>query len=318
MQEKKQGVGQVGPVELEGQGEVKIDTKEKGEEIHLPPKPEDAVEFNPGKEKPQDILEAIADELNPAKEEEKVAGIEDAVESAPEEEQTIVQEAQTTMATEQPVEQPAAAPIDVKKVVEDPVPTEHVEPEFNPATSQNALDDFDKEGGVRRAVGDGAVPVFEDVKEGKMGGNGQIDIGHRESDFNPGTVQNALLDSEREGGVVSSKSASNLKSSMDGDAGKEGFQIKQGSSESEADNAKKYRVYGFTVQYESESKVVTKQVSDYFVDLDTAFVSVNNTKYLLPLPNGAFKVASIVSGLPMISFENKQTHIYKYGVWKKV
>jgi hypothetical protein len=259
----------------------------------LPPMPDDAIEFG----KPDDSEKVASDAASLS---EFIS--EDAVDAS---EHDL---AVADMIMEEPV------------IVSDPMPTP-VDPneEFDPASVQNALDDFDEEGGARRVtIGGVTQPEPRIIK------SEEIDIGDKASDFNPGTVQNALLNSEIEGGIVSNKSTGSMKTT-NGDSSTDGRQIRESDKIAEE---QMYRVYGFTVQYEclnsaKEKVTVTKEVSDFFKDELSAQISVNGKKYLMPAENGTFNVVNIVSGVPCISFQDRNIYTYtgtkigEGGYWKR-
>lgn len=205
-------------------------------------------------------------------------------------------------------------------IIDDPMPTP-VDPteEFDPSSTQNALDDFDEEGGARRVTIAGVTQPEPRIIKSE-----EIDIGNKTSDFNPGTVQNALLNNDTEGGIISNKSTGSMKTE-NGDSATDGRQIKESDKIAEE---QMYRVYGFTVQYQTvnasrEKVTVTKPVSDFFKDEVSAMISVNGKKYLMPGENGTYDVVDIVSGVPYIAFQDQNIYTYvggklgEGGYWKK-
>jgi len=207
-----------------------------------------------------------------------------------------------------------AVPIDDDKITSDPTPTPADQSKAFHDVIQAGLIDLDDEGGVK-PVTSNTVSVFDDTKiitipEGVF--SGVVGLGANKSQFSPGTVQNALRDNDNEGGIVSNKSASMMRSD---DPAKDGGQMKLSSVLDENEN--KFRLYGFTVQYNDGNKIVTRNVSDFFDDLETATVSINGAKYLMPMIDG-FKVVDIVSGVPLISYLEQAMFQHMNSEWKRV
>lgn len=281
-----------------------MEEQEEKKIVNLPPLPENAIEFD------QLNLESMVEQVKEGLIEfAKEAGI-----SPNDTEQEIPSIEQDKSSEEDPpiVDDPSLTPSDSEE-------------EFDSSSTQNALDDFDSEGGVSKATNNGPTLSEARLDETKIINSNEIKLGNKISDFNPGTVQNALIDNEKEGGVVSNKSTGNLKTPY-GDHSREGFQIKSGK---ESIDSEKYRVYGFIVQYETKDSnnlnvIETKQVSDYYNSLMDAMVSVNGSKYLITNPDKSRTAVDIVSGLPNISFKDRCIYIYKEtkktgigGSWKK-
>ena len=258
--------------------------KQSKEKIKIPPLPEAAMEFNPLS------LEDLIDEKS------KPAELAET--------ENIMYDVGVSEALKNVV-----SGVDAPEIVTDPEPTHAAtyKDEFDINSTQNALDDFDEEGGIRKVVVGGPVMLtHESSVEMK------VDLGNKVSDFNPGTVQNALLDSSVEGGVVSNKTTGAMKTE---DYTKDGSQTKETDKVTESN---KYRVFGFAVQFKSKNSLdeivtVTKQISDYFEDLTKAMITVNGSKYLMPLKNGAFDVVDVVSGIPSISFQDQMLYTYTGG-----
>ena len=298
---------------LKVQGEGTADDK-----VYLPSTPDDAVEYDVTSRAPMDPLEALISD--------NVKSVENLVEDTLNEfvgsPDNLASPIQQNIVIDQAVIEKAVTDIiNPDKIVTDPTPTPAKDLEFDINKSSNALDDFDEEGGVRkvRSPGAPAVDLNKEVYESIK--SEQIVLGSKKSDFNPGTIQNALLDSDREGGIVTNKSASNMKSN--GDAASEGKQFAAGTTQENTDNDNKYRVYGFDVQYTEKSgseqpKTITKSISDFFIELSSAMILVNGSKYMLPVDNDSFKMVDIVSGKPTISLGDRQLYQYGNGMWKKL
>ena len=278
--------------------------KEKDEnKINLPPLPDDAIEFEGLS------LESMVDKnINGNKESANEA---ETAASNPTLEEFVSEEKITDNADYSEL---AIAEQDLNYedpvIINDPTPTEAlIEKEFNPSSTQNALDDFNEEGGIHKAVVNGPTSQSEEIIKTK-----QVDLGNKSSNFNPGTIQNALLNNDIEGGIVTNKSTGSMKTE-NGDSSKDGKQIKETDKNIED---KKFRVYGFSIQYKSinssqEEITVTESVSDYYNSTEQAKVSVNGSKYLKPLKSGAFDVVDIISGIPNISFQDQNLYSYKGG-----
>ena len=277
-------------VNIEGTGSA----EEVEEKIVLPPMPDGAEEYGV---KPRNPLEDLVDS---------------SIESIPSDNladpATTMYEVSDVDDGTAPPEPTKQAAIDESKVVVDPNPV--IAPdakEFVPKT-QSALDDVDDEGGASKVKIAGATGLTQSDRIIVPQTDPQKFS--QQTEFNPGTIQNAMGDNEVEGGIVANKTTG----LVDQEREKEGFQIKEAK---EDDTKDKFRVYGFAVQYEGADKtMVTRQVSDYFPDLDTATVSVNGGKYLMPKADGSFSVVHIVSGVPEIAFNDQRMYRFDDHVWK--
>ena len=69
---------------------------------------------------------------------------------------------------------------------------------------------------------------------------------------------------------------------------------------------------GFSVSYEEKKGqgLIAHEIRDYFDDLETAQASVNGDKYLMPLAGGGFKIVTISSGAPSISYQDREIYHY--------
>jgi hypothetical protein len=136
--------------------------------------------------------------------------------------------------------------------------------------------------------------------------------------FDPNSLQDARRDGDREGGVARPMTTGPQKT--DGDAAKEGSQIKPTGIP--ADTTNKFEVSGFSVSYE-ETKgqgLVSVDITDYFDDIETAQASVNGDKYLMPRAGGGFKVVNIVSGAPKITYQERELYEYMNtkNAWRRI
>jgi hypothetical protein len=301
---------------------------EEGQEeakINLPPIPEGAVEFGRPQERPVStprevpgslgllgMLSEVLEDQGSVEVQEDLKdpriGLNEAVDNSIKEINRI--EDDRLLAIMQNI----AVPIDDDKITNDPTPTPADQSKAFHDVIQAGLVDLDDEGGVK-PVTSNTVNILDDTKlitipDGVF--DGVLGLGANKSQFSPGTVQNALRDNDTEGGIVSNKSASMMRSD---DPAKDGGQMKLSSVLDENEN--KFRLYGFTVQYSDGSKVVTRNVSDFFDDLESATVSINGAKYLMPMANG-FKVVDIVSGVPIVSHSEQAIYQHINSEWKRV
>ena len=274
---------------------------EKKQEIKLPPLPQDAIEFG------NNILNQMVDNTeNQSVKDEVLAEFVSDGENEADLAESILAEKDLT--GEEPI------------ITDDPLPTPAAPgKEFDPGSVQNALDDFDDEGGARRAVLPGPT-----LQEAKIIKSEDIELGNKVSQFNPGTIQNALDDNKNEGGIVSNKTTGAMKT-QNGDSATDGRQVKNTDKNIEET---KYRVYGFNVQYKDKNSAeeiitITKPVSDYYDTLTQAMMTVNGSKYIMSIKNGMFDVVNIVSGIAQISFQDQTIYTYtggkvgNGGYWKR-
>jgi len=279
---------EAGKISVTGSGEVSQTDPEK--EIVLPPMPEGAIEYGQRKAG-NSVNEVELADLD--KKTYEVSNVDDTTKGL-----EVINE-----------------PLIVKDATLTPA---NPEKEFVPKT-QPALADIEEEGGISKVTSNGGIPVMgstvvkeleksEDVKslESIMAG-----LAAEKTGFNP-SIQNALTDTEHEGGVVSPKSTGSVPNG--GDYAKDGFQNK---SVKESDVKDKYRLYGFVVQFSGGDNIITRNVSDYFDDIEIAKYSINNGKYLMPTSSGAYKLTDIVSGLPELSLNDQQLFKYQNLVWRK-
>lgn len=136
----------------------------------------------------------------------------------------------------------------------------------------------------------------------------------KKATFNPESVQDARTDSRVEGGIMRNKSTGPAMSEPE--AKNEAEAIKPTPDMMKDSLMNKYEVTGFEVDYNSGGNTYSTPIRDYFDDLEAAFASVNDEKYLMPMPNG-FKVATIRSGAPTISYNERQIYNYKNGKWSR-
>lgn len=136
--------------------------------------------------------------------------------------------------------------------------------------------------------------------------------------FNPNSKQDARYDTSQEGGVARPQTTGPQKT--DGDASKEGHMIKPSPPPKNIDG--KYEVSGFNVSYEEKAGqgLISHAIMDYFDNMETAQASVNGSKYLMSLADGGFKVVSISSGAPKISFDEREIYCYTNdkNVWSRI
>jgi len=132
--------------------------------------------------------------------------------------------------------------------------------------------------------------------------------------FDPDGKQDARVDNKIEGGVVNPRSTGQMKERIN-DASQEGSQVK--TPDIDVDSIKnKYEVTGFTIEYSDGDYIKTKDVRDYFDDIETAQASINRDKYLMPTKSG-YKVSTIISGAPIICYNERQNYNYINGKWSR-
>lgn len=135
--------------------------------------------------------------------------------------------------------------------------------------------------------------------------------------FDTASTQPALSDSDDEGGVAKSTSTGGQKNFRGAET--EGTLIKPNPDMTAESKAGTYEMSGFTVSYEPKKGEGTTsvQIRDVFPDMETAMASVNGNKYLMPMPQGGFKIATIIQGAPAIVFEDRQVYEYVNGKWRR-
>jgi len=136
--------------------------------------------------------------------------------------------------------------------------------------------------------------------------------------FNDQERSNALDDREDEGGVAPYRSTGRVASGQTTTLEEESEIIKPKSDMEIPAEPDKYEVTGFTAQFKySMGKIGEVEIRDYFNDLESAFLSINRGKYLMPVRSG-FRVASIIKGSPTICFNNRLIYEYVEDHWKRV
>jgi len=137
--------------------------------------------------------------------------------------------------------------------------------------------------------------------------------------FDPTAITNALLDSEDEGGAAPYRSTGLTASGQVTSTDEEGLTIKPTPNMDDSPIEGKYELTGIMVEYEPKIGAAKKSVNirDFFDTLEQAYLSVNGNKYLMPVPNG-YKVATIMSGRPVICYNDRLVYEYVEGDWKRV
>lgn len=137
--------------------------------------------------------------------------------------------------------------------------------------------------------------------------------------FDPSSVQDARKSDHVEGGVVSAKTtgpsmsvANQIKTTK---SNPNGGQLKPPPNVDEDSMLNMFEVSGFSVQYKADDSDHTVQIRDYFRDVETAFASINSDKYLMPMPDSAYKISTITSGAPIICYNDRQLYMYKDEKW---
>ena len=156
------------------------------------------------------------------------------------------------------------------------------------------------------------VKIGEKIDESKVREDPSLTESDKPS-FNPDTVQSPLVSEKIEGGVVKNRSTGPTMSEHR--ISKDGELLKPKPDMNKDSLINKYEVTGFSVEYEVGKDIHSVVIRDYFDDLDTAFASVNSNKYLMPMPKGGFKIATISDGAPTISYNERQVYNYKDGKW---
>ena len=133
--------------------------------------------------------------------------------------------------------------------------------------------------------------------------------------FDPNVVQDARYDKPIEGGIVKTRSTGQMKQRIN-DPAQEGSQIKP--VKINADSIRdKFEVTGFTVEFSDGDHIQNKEILDYFDDIETAQASINSDKYLMPVKGIGYKIATIVSGAPIICYNERQIYGYVDESWSR-
>jgi len=135
------------------------------------------------------------------------------------------------------------------------------------------------------------------------------------SGFDDTVVQDARIDSDIEGGVTNPmRSTGPMK--FNGDYTSEGGII--GKRDPIADSTPgAFELSGFHVEMETDSGMVSIQVTQDFHDIETAKMSINGDKFLMPLKSGGFKVCRITRGAPIICNNERMLLEYIDGKWRR-
>lgn len=168
--------------------------------------------------------------------------------------------------------------------------------------------------GVAAVSAPTAVPVVPEKVVGADPGitHNPVPTKPQKPPFDASVAQPALKDGDREGGVAMGKTSGQV---MAFKASEDDELIKSLPDAENASVTGKYEVGGFVVEYESKKGVVrSANIHDYFFDLETAKASVNGDRYLMPI-GGGYRLAKIISGMPTISFNERQVYVYKDEVW---
>lgn len=144
----------------------------------------------------------------------------------------------------------------------------------------------------------------------------KLPVEESKSEFDPNALQDALKDSELEGGVFKMRTTGSSALDNEQPKGAEYYKPSRELNSSQAEG--KYEVSGFTVQYEPKSGggLSSVQVRDYFDDIETAKASVSKAGYLIPLKNG-YKIGKITLGCPIICLNERQLFEYVNGQWRR-
>jgi len=154
--------------------------------------------------------------------------------------------------------------------------------------------------------------IGENIDEDKIRTDPNLTVSDKPA-FNPDSVQSPLVSEKIEGGVIKNRSTGPTMSESKSVSNGELLKPKPNMEKDSLIN--KYEVTGFSVEYEAGNNTHSVVIRDYFNDLETAFASVNSNKYLMPMPGGGFKIATISDGAPTISYNERQVYNYKDGKW---
>lgn len=142
------------------------------------------------------------------------------------------------------------------------------------------------------------------------------------SDFNDTEVQNILKPTKgKEGGVVKNKTTGPTMSTTPDNKNIKNKDAEMTKPPPDMDSDSiigKYEVTGFSVDYEINGDTRSVDIRDYFNDLETAFASVNGDKYLMPMVPDGYKVSTIRSGAPRISYNERELYLYREDEWARV
>jgi len=133
--------------------------------------------------------------------------------------------------------------------------------------------------------------------------------------FNPADTQDARSDRKVEGGIARNRTTGNRFHSR---GMPEGYQMRSDISKPK-DVSEMFEISGFTVSFEKKPGQgnVNVEITDHFIDLETAQASINGEKYLMPLPQTGFKIVNIVSGAPTISYHDRVLYEYINNKWRR-
>lgn len=131
--------------------------------------------------------------------------------------------------------------------------------------------------------------------------------------FDDREIQDARNDFDVEGGVTKPQTTGPMKLPS-GDVAQEGGQIKHGHLADSAQDA--YEVSGFHVEVPTGTGMVSQQITQNFVDLETAKASINGEMFLRP-QQGGFKACKIIRGAPIICYNERQILEYIDGKWRR-
>jgi len=136
------------------------------------------------------------------------------------------------------------------------------------------------------ATVDDKVEVIEDQKE--------LPISDKE-EFNPGIVQDANKNSQKEGGISSSRTT--------GQTGMSGIKPPVSPNNREISNVNKFELEGFSIEYSmpGSKDIISEEVSGlYFDTLELAMATVSDDKFVKILGENKTVMARITRGAPQI------------------
>lgn len=137
--------------------------------------------------------------------------------------------------------------------------------------------------------------------------------------FSETETQNALESSKREGGVVKNKTTGpTMFQRQDKPKLSDSGELLKTPPDMMGDSImNKYEVTGFEVEYNTGKEMQSVAVREYFDDIETAFSSINGSKFLMPIMD-SYKVATIRNGAPRISYNERELYIYKDDKWSRI
>jgi hypothetical protein len=174
-------------------------------------------------------------------------------------------------------------------------------PDPNPV-SKDPLPDLAAE--ETASIADNTTSVI-DMTKVKEGNEHEIITTSIRKEFNPNATQNALEDSDNEGGVYRYRSTGGGASSEGG--------IYRGSSKAQEGDVE---ISGFKILVDLGEGDQSIDVIARFVDINTAKASINGDSFIFVV-DGVMRVGTIISGAPVISNDEQEIAKYVNGEWSR-